>query len=102
MASIEVSMDEVQTRYHGRTERCALVFVDDEAYPLAMADTARAARDIEAATSILRAIAVRAGVPASAVISKATTLQAHCRKLTRFRPDIKRDRPRPRLQRVSL
>lgn len=99
---MDVTMDEVETRYHGRRERCAVVFVQTEGYPLTIGDTARAARDMDSAAAILRAIAARAGIGGARLVDQAPALQAHCRKLTKFRPDIKRDRPRPRPQRVSM
>jgi hypothetical protein len=74
--------------YGGKRYQLAVVAVGTYMEQLGLADTSRCAVDIEAAKETVRALVDRAKVHASPaeIDGGAFALQAHCRKLTGWKP----------------
>lgn len=93
---MEIRFDETPTRYLGRRELCAVVYLDGEGFGLKLGDTQRCAKDLGAAARTLRNLATHAGMSPVKAEESAASLMAHCQKLTGWKDKPKRDRPKNR------
>ena len=85
---MNIDFDEAIVRWHGQKERVAVLLAGAARIPLSLADTARCAVDLDSARRTLKNLLGErlAGLSEGSEVA----LQAHCRKLTKWKE------PKPR------
>lgn len=100
---MNVSFVDDSTWYAGRREPTLAMVMDGREFLLSQADMKRCATAIEHCRAVLTNTAAQCGADRAGLSDYAVDLQAHCRRLTKWKPatEIRRDAPRRSARRFA-